>query len=223
MKIEKLLRKYSQSPINGKLADGTDIHEYINNRLSIDDRYTLPATGEEIMTALHNLSRRERALVLQAELESTVEDQIEKDIFTVITELRNAQSKLRSFTVATMVVLIAAIILSYCYVMIDVSLTNKTIPDWQGIALIIVIPGMILWQNNGVLSKENRDMLTGILGHIKNNGPLGTITDIFTKRSKDPTSDYKPKRSDYTDPTPKSTQNASEDELDDNPPPGMAR
>lgn len=223
MKIEQLLRKYPQSPITGKLADGTDIHEYVKNRLPAKDQYELPITGEEIMTLLHNLSRKERAVILRAELDVDTEDNIERDVYAIISEVRGAQSKLRSFTVITMVVLITAIILSYCYVMVDVSLANKTIPDWQGIALVIVIPGMILWQNNGVLSKENRDLLTGILGHIKNNGPLGTLKDIFTKGSGSSTADSTANRDGSTSSGQKTSQKPVDDDLDDNPPPGAAR
>lgn len=96
----------------------------------------------------------------------------------------------RRFMAIMMAVCTCIMSLAYTAVMVYVSYIGRALPDWTSMLIPFLGPMLVVWQYNGVLTKERRDVLATALNAV----PGGFFSSFFSALSqrKKKTSDDTP-------------------------------
>lgn len=84
-----------------------------------------------------------------------------------------------------MSIAIVAMAIDYMALVTYVSYVNRVIPDWSDVFIPFVSLAAVVWNYNGLLTKENRDAIAASLGSIPG-GFLGTVTQAILSRRRPP-------------------------------------
>jgi hypothetical protein len=211
------------------LVNGEDAVKTVSKMTGVDlDPAT--ATGNDCLRAMENLDVLERAEFLSRKPDVQYRNEIDTDrIAEIVTHIRGRQSAWKTAVAVFMALLVGIVVIDYAVLMYVATTGRLELPSWQDVTFIIIVPGGIVWAWFGVLTKENRDLLTATIGELPAAGPMGAILKAFMGRRtgapKQAPSDY----SAQSGPTGGQQQSkrptgrsAASDDVDDNPPPGAA-
>lgn len=187
MNIGNILRTLLNQPVAFVLEDGRSIIEVINERLPADGQLSVTATtGGAAMAALQTLPLDDRKAILSIETDCSIEStgQSAADALRAFTQ---RQTMWKILVVLTMTFLVSVTILVYSYGMYIVAVEKLELPSSDQIALVVAVPGGIIWAWFGVLSKENRDYVAATLGEIPKVGIGGALIELVTRSRNKPT------------------------------------
>lgn len=221
MKIGELLRRVGDVSLYEALSDGekhvSDIAKLTGVSLSVTG-----ATGMDCLKALGTLSAPQREAYLSAEVDTDSGAGDMQQLTSLISQLRAGQSGWKTAVAVFMALLVGVMVITYAYLMFR----GLPLPHWQDITCIIIVPGGIVWTWYGVLTKENRDIISAALGEMPKTGAWGAVIDAITRKrpvtqQNTTTVQQAPVAPPASQPASQS-QPAASDMPDDNPPPGAA-
>lgn len=176
MYVRRILEQVGDRVFTEVNGAGAELIAAINAILP-DNPLVSTATGTETLAAFDRLPIEE-----QTRIETAVEDYMLKTFggmstapvvvptSTPITVTRDY----RAFIAVMMSVSIVAMALGYIALVIYVSWFNHSIPEWTDIFIPFLTLGAVVWNYNGLLTKENRDAIAAGLGAV----PGGFIASI---------------------------------------------
>lgn len=156
--------------VNG---NGSQLIDAINAAVTTPT-LTNQSTGTEVLAAFDTLLP-----VDQSRIESVVEDYLLTNFGTVPLDLTSPVAggptrDYRAFIAVMFSVVIGLMALAYITLVIYVSWRTLRLPEWTDIFIPFCVLGMVVWNYNGLLTKENRDAIAAGLGSVPG-GFLATI------------------------------------------------
>lgn len=225
MTLGEFLRRIGNTSVYESIESGEEFVTEIAKITGVDLDVTA-ATGSDCLRALAKLSASQRSVYLNREIAATDSNLDMKMISDLVYHLRAGQSGWKTLVAVMMAVAVFVLVLTYALLMYKATMLSLPLPRWQDITCVIVVPGGIVWAWYGVLTKENRDLISAALGELPKKGPFGAILDAFTRKA--PVSNPAPVTPTqvpdvppvYQTPPPSDTGGSSVP--NDNPPPGAA-
>jgi len=223
MKIGEFLRRVGDASVYEALPGGDNYVEEIARITGVALEPT-SATGSDCIRALGKLSASQRTVYQNKDVDtgagSNAADM--ELIGTLIAQLRTGQSGWKTAVAVFMALLVGIMVVTYASLMYR----GLPLPRWQDITCIIIVPGGIVWTWYGVLTKENRDIISAALGEIPKKGAWGAVIDAMTRKTpvtqQNTTTVQQPPVTPPEQQKPVQSQPAPSDMPDDNPPPGAA-
>ena len=186
MYVRRILEQVGDRTLVDVNGNGTQLIDAINAALSTPT-LTPASTGKEVLAAFDTLLP-----IDQSRIESVVEDYLLTNFGTVPLDLTppvagGPARDYRAFIAVMMSVAIVAMAMSYIAMVIYVSWRKLAIPDWADIFIPFITLGAVVWNYNGLLTRENRDAIAAGLGSVPG-GMLASIVQAMAaaRRSKTP-------------------------------------
>jgi hypothetical protein len=173
MYVRRILEQVGDRTLVDVNGNGAQLIDAINAALSTPT-LTTASTGTEVLAAFDTLLP-----VDQSRIESVAEDYIVTNFGTLPLNLTppvagGPARDYRAFIAVMMSIAIVAMAVTYISMVIYVSWHKLTIPDWSDIFIPFVTLGAVVWNYNGLLTRENRDAIAAGLGSV----PGGVLASI---------------------------------------------
>lgn len=174
MYVRRILEQVGDRTLVDVNVSATQLIDAINSALT-NPTLTPTATGKEVLAAFDTLLP-----VDQSRIESVLEDYFLTNFGTVIPAnltppvAGGPTRDYRAFIAVMMSVAIVLMAVSYISMVIYVSWHKLTIPDWADIFIPFLTLGAVVWNYNGLLTRENRDAIAAGLGSV----PGGVLASI---------------------------------------------
>jgi len=184
------------------------------------------ATGTECLRALGKISASQRNIYLSKSIATSDGSTDINMLSDLVYRMRAGQTGWKTMVAVMMAVAVFILVLTYALLMYKATMLSLPLPRWQDITCVIIVPGGIVWAWYGVLTKENRDLISAALGELPKKGPFGAVIDAITRKppvsnpapvTPPPAPDVPP-----VNQTPPPVDTGASDGPNDNPPPGMA-
>jgi len=173
MYVRRLLEQVGERVLTEVNVNGSQLIAALNALQSTPTLEPL-ASGKEVLAVFDTLQPEE-----QSRIEAVVEDYVISNFGRTPLDLTapvagGPNSDYRAFIAVMMSVAIVAMAVCYIALVIYVSWRNLTLPEWTDIFIPFVTLGAVVWNYNGLLTKENRDAIAAGLGSVPG-GFLATI------------------------------------------------
>lgn len=173
MYVRRILEQVGDRTLVDVNGNGAQLIDAINAALATPT-LTTASTGTEVLAAFDTLLP-----VDQSRIESVAEDYIVTNFGTLPLNLTppvagGPARDYRAFIAVMMSIAIVAMAVTYISMVIYVSWHKLTIPDWSDIFIPFVTLGAVVWNYNGLLTRENRDAIAAGLGSV----PGGVLASI---------------------------------------------
>lgn len=180
MTLGELLEKSSNS-VTAITYPETIASLNVVNSLTSSDTPLTTTTGAQWLAAIDTLDTTTQSALLKFELSSG------SDQWGVLRQLvqhvQSGQGRWKTGVAVFMAILIGVAILNHCYLLYYAVTHSLPLPRWQDSTWVIVVPAGILWTWYGVLSKENRDLMSTFLGELPARGPLGALAALMAPKT----------------------------------------
>lgn len=176
MLIEKVLGAIGDKPLARSHPIGAQIIDEVNRRLT-DNPLGTDATADEVAEKIFTLPPDSQEVinnVMQTYIQSVVSGVVPSGNVVAGTDYRAAIALMMSICITVMAF---GVIATVCWI----GYKTNVIPDWTDVAIPFMTLGFVVWNYNGVITKENRDALFAGLGNIPG-GIFGGIIDALAKR-----------------------------------------
>lgn len=172
MYLRRILEQVGDRILTDVNVAGTDLINGIN-KLRPDNPLANTATGKEVLTAFDALPS-----VDQVRIETIVEDWMLANfgttLSTPIPATLNATQDYRAFIAMMFSIALVLMAVAYTAMVIYVAWRNRTLPDWSDGFIPFTALTAVVWNYNGLLTRENRDAIAAGLGSV----PGGFIASI---------------------------------------------
>lgn len=232
MKLGDFLRQVGDLSVYETLPGGDHYVDEISKITGVSLDSTT-ANGTECIRALGKLSASQRTVYLNKDLESNNNSIDVEQLGQLISRVRAGQSGWKTAVAVGMAILVGVVVINHAFLMYLAMVNHYNAPRWQDSVYISIIPGGIVWTWYGVLTRENRDLISAALGELPKKGPWGAVFDMLSRRGsqqqpqgpQQPAAPVTPTPPPYVppqDPTTPPYDTGPQDGPNDNPPPGMA-
>lgn len=180
MMIRRILRNIGEGIVIDVHPAGKDIIAEIN-RLAHTVALPANATGSTTLAAYEQLEPEDQVRV----------NQIATDFITNILGITapipgtnvTGTRDYRAGIALMMSITVTGMAVGYMFLVIWVSFMNMSIPDWTDIFIPFLALTAVVWNYNGLLTKENRDALATSLGNVPG-GFFATVLQGFLSKGR---------------------------------------
>lgn len=141
------------------------------------------ATGTECLAAIGSLPTEQRTTLLDKEVDAVISGNDMQAAIELISTVRAGQSNWKTGVAVGMAILVAIVVINHCILLYLSTVHGLIAPRWQDSVYISILPGGIVWTWYGVLTKENRDIISAAVGEIPKSGPWGAVINAVLRRS----------------------------------------
>ena len=189
MNIRTFLNLTATTPILEVTPEGKQVLDTIA-QLSDTPIESIDLTGQQVHEWIQGLPLDVQKKIYATELNDGVDlSKYRKELESLL-DSKDSQSKwLRHVIAFGMSTLLACTILAISFSVIWVSIYENTLPSWELCLIAIGGPAMVVWQYNGVLTQERKDLLAAALGRTPQVTLLSKLFNPTIQRRKDDTHD----------------------------------